>query len=100
MNLDKTIEAIESGMQSPQTMLYRTAIEDKHMEQVHLRRRATGVSHHQVWVFSISWQGAAAPAMFYGYKPTDAIKKAAAWRGVALGRKKKDASTSGQPQAG
>lgn len=81
MNIDKTIKALEEGFQSPQTSLYRTLLPDEYMEGLHIRRKVKGATHHQVWCFSIGEAGAQ-PAVFYDHRPTGALKKALAWRGL------------------
>lgn len=88
MNIDKTIEALESGYQAPTTAMYKVQMEDQYMEQIRVRRKKTGVTHHTLWCFSIGETGAA-PAVFYDHKPSGAIKKALAWRGLPTSSRKK-----------
>ena len=79
MNIDKSIDALESGYTNPQTALYRTEIEDQYMEQLRIRRRTKDVSHQRLWCFSIGEAGQA-PAVFYDYVPSRAVKKERASR--------------------
>lgn len=95
MNVDKTIESLEGGYASPITMLYRVQMEDQHMEAIRVRRKKTGVTHHVLWCFSIGEAGAQ-PAVFYDHKPSGAIKKALAWKGLPTSSRKKGTADPAQ----
>lgn len=80
--IDDTFTAIGQGFQNPSVALYQTMLEDKQMEQFHIRRKQTGVTHHQVWAICVGEMGQQPTAMFFGHKPSDCIKKALEWRGL------------------
>ncbi len=84
MNIDNTIDALEQRMQGTAgTQLYRIAIEDQYMEQLKVRRKKTGVTHHVLWCLSLGdLNGQAQRISFYGYRIVDVIKKAQQWAGV------------------
>jgi hypothetical protein len=97
MDISKTLQALEVGFQNPATALYRTVIEDKYMENVGVRRK-TKQPQHSLWALSLGEVGQQPAAIFYGYKPSDAIKKAMAWRGipkVTRGPRKQTAAPQG-----
>jgi hypothetical protein len=98
VNINKTIEALEAGLQNPGVALYKTVIEDKFMEQVGVRRRAKQ-EQHPVWALSIGEAGQQPTAIFYGFHASDCIKKAMAWRGVPKVTRKPRAKAS-PPQGG
>lgn len=98
MNIDKTIESLESGFQNPTTALYKTLIEDKYMEQIQVRRRKSGQTHHQLWAISLGEMGQQPSVVFYGHTPAQAIKKALTWKGLptsSRGPKSKAAPAGG-----
>lgn len=80
--IDDTFTAIAHGFQNPSVALYQTVLEDKQMEQFKVRRKQTGVAHHQVWAIQVGEMGQSPMAVFYGNKASDCIKKALQWRGL------------------
>lgn len=97
MNIDKVMKDLENGFTNPQTTLYRVTVEDNFLEQIRLRRRRTGVTHHTIWAFSIGEPGQT-PVCFYGHRPSVCIKAALEWRGLRTSSRGKGAQA--QIQAG
>ncbi len=80
--IDDVFAAFEAGFTNPTTNLYTTIVEDAQIPALNLRRRDASRTHERVWVLAIGETGQQPTAIFYGYKPSDCIKKASEWRGL------------------
>jgi hypothetical protein len=80
--LDDVFAAFEAGFTNPQTNFYTAVVEDAALPQMKLRRRDASRTHERVWILSVGEAGAPPFATFYGYKPSDCVKKASEWRGL------------------
>lgn len=83
--LDDIFEALEQGLEGPNTQLYTVMVADKDFVSTGLRRKkgTSGATHHRIWVLAIGVVGAGGQTTFCGNKPTDCIKKAMEWKGIA-----------------
>lgn len=93
--IDDVLDQLATGFQNPQVSFSSIMVDDQYMEQIKVRRKATGVAQHKLVVLSIGEMGAQA-AQFYGHRLSDCLKKALEWRGLPT--KNRRASKNGQPQ--
>lgn len=82
MNIDKAIETLEQGFQTPDTSIKKVAIPDADMPNYSLRRKDKGAQTHWVWMISVGERGQAPLANFLEHTLKKAFTKALAWRGV------------------
>ena len=94
--LDEIFTALEAGFSNPQVTLYSTVVEDAFLPQAKLRRRDASHTHERIWVLSIGETGVPPLATFYGYRPSDCIKRASEWRQLPVS--KRGPRSNGQPQ--
>jgi hypothetical protein len=80
--IDDRLDALQQGFQNPQLTTGTTWIEDAQMESLQVRRKNAGATHHKLFYLSIGEQGSQQPAVFWGYKFTDALVKAEKWKGT------------------
>jgi hypothetical protein len=80
--IDDVLSSIENDLPAPSTALYRVVIEDKVMDQIRVRRKSAGATHHTLWALQVGTTGQSPAAVFYGHKPSDCLKKALEWRGL------------------
>lgn len=92
--IDDTIEAVSAGFQDADIRSGTVWIADDQMEQLGVRRKKAGEAKHKLWYLSIGETGQA-PAVFYGHRFSDALKKAMTWRGMAT-KSKRGPRTNGQ----
>jgi hypothetical protein len=79
--IDDTIDAVSAGFQNVEVRSGTAWIPDEQMEQLGVRRKKAGEVQHKLWYLSIGETGQP-PAMFWGHRFTDALKKAMKWRGM------------------
>lgn len=79
--IDDRIDALQQGFQNPQLTSGTTWVEDAQMEQLKIRRKNAGQTHHKLFYLSIGENGQP-PALFWGHKFTDCLIAAEKWRGT------------------
>jgi hypothetical protein len=93
--IDDTIAAIATGFQDPQVTSGTMWVADEQIEELGVRRKKSGEPRHKLWYFSVGETGQQ-PAVFYGHKFTDALKKAMKWRGMETKTKRGPKAANGQ----
>jgi hypothetical protein len=78
--IDDVIDQISNCYKNPSVSISTVLIEDQYMEQIQVRRKGQN-EQHKMFVLSVGETGTS-PAQFYGYRISDCIKKALAWRGM------------------
>lgn len=79
--IDDTLAAVSSGFQDVQVTCGTAWIPDEQIESLQVRRKKAGEPRHKLWYISIGEAGQQ-PAIFWGHRFTDALKKAMKWRGM------------------
>ncbi len=97
--IDDTIDAVCTGFQNPVWSSGVAWMPDEQMEQLGVRRKKAGEPQHKLTYFSVGEQGQQ-PAVFWGHRFTDALKKAMKWRGMETKSKRGPRkAANGQPTA-
>lgn len=94
--IDDRIDAIQQGFQNPAVSSGIHWVEDAQMEQLQVRRKVAGQTHHRLWYFSVGEHGQQ-PTTFWGHRFTDALEKAEKWKGTYV---KNTKGPRKQPAAG
>lgn len=89
--IDNVLESIETGFNNPVVNAGTSWVEDKDMEKIQVRRRKAGEDRHRLWFLSVAENGQT-PQIFWGYKMSDCLKKALAWKGLPTVNKRKPKS--------
>jgi hypothetical protein len=79
--IDDRLDALQQGFQYPTLSIGTTWVEDAQMEQLQVRRRNAGQTHHRLFYLSLG-ETNQQPTTFWGYKFTDALEKAEKSRGT------------------
>ena len=85
--IDDVIASVCTGFQDPQWATGSVWVTDEQIEQFGVRRKKAGEPRHKLVYFSVGEAGQQ-PAVFYGHRFTDALKKAMEWRGMATKTKR------------
>lgn len=88
--IDDVLNSLESGFNNPVITAGTSVVDDKDMESLQVRRRKGegNASQHKLWYISIEEKGQQAN-VFWGYKMSDCLKKALAWKGLPTVNKRK-----------
>ncbi len=79
--IDDTLAAVSAGFQDVVVTSGMAWVPDEQIESLQVRRKKAGEAQHKLWYLSIGETGQT-PAVFWGHKFTDALKKAMKWRGM------------------
>lgn len=86
--IDDVLSSLEAGMSNPIVTCGTQVVSDKDMETLHVRRKKAGEAQHRLWYLSIAESGQQ-PAVYWGHKLSDCLKKALAAKGLPTVNKRK-----------
>ena len=88
--IDTVLTALEQGYSDPIVAAGTSWVSDNDMENLHVRRKKTGVAQHRLWYLSITESGKT-PTTFWGHRISECLKKALIWKGLPPTNKRKKA---------